>query len=65
MTSRALFTFTNQQRLTTLKNYNKIQICKTNYKYMSNNNVYGISIITSDDKLISNTNKVNIKQVML
>ena len=32
---------------------------------MNNNNVYRISIITSDDKLISNTNKVNVKQVML
>ena len=32
---------------------------------MNNNNVYRISIITSDDKLISNTNKMNVKQVTL
>ena len=40
ITSRALFTFTDHQCLTTLKNYNKIQIFKTNYMYMNINNVF-------------------------
>ena len=40
ITSRALFYIHWSTALNNLKNYDKIQICKTNYMYMNINNVY-------------------------